>query len=94
MGDIRIDISELKVEGDELVKELADFLNERTGIETEKTPNEIILKTGEKGVSKQYLRVLLRKFLHKSELKDHFRVISGKENSLIIKGRRTSEMKE
>jgi len=49
------------------------------------------MKADEKGVPKQYLRVLLRKFLHRVELKDYFRVIGGKENTLIVKERKISE---
>ncbi|MEM3823745.1 MAG: 60S ribosomal protein L22 [Candidatus Bathyarchaeia archaeon] len=94
MSEIRIDISELKAEGDEVIKDLADFLSEKTSIETEKTTNEIIVKTDERKVSKQYLRMLLRKFLHKVGLKDYFRVIGGKENTLIIKERKISEIEE
>jgi len=37
------------------------------------------------------LRALLRKFLHRKELKDHFRVIGGKENTLVIKEKKTAE---
>jgi hypothetical protein len=29
--------------------------------------------------------VLLRKFLHKQELKEYFRIIGGKENTLTVK---------
>jgi len=92
MVEIRVEISELKAEGDELVKELADFLHEKTGVEIETTANEIVLKA--EGLSKKHLRVLLRKYLHKSELKEFFRVIGGKENTLIIKGRKIPETGE
>jgi len=40
------------------------------------------------------LRVLLRKYLHRAKLKDYFRVISGKENALIIKERKIYEVEE
>jgi hypothetical protein len=54
---------------------------------------EITIKPTEKGAvaSKDYLRVLLRKFLHKEELKEEFRVIAGKESSLVIKERKMIE---
>jgi len=91
MVEMRIDISELKAEGDELIKELVDFLHEKTSLEVERVADEIVVKAGEKGVPKQYLRVLLRKFLHRVELKDYFRVIGGKENTLIVKERKISE---
>ena len=91
MADIKIDISELKAEGDEVIKKLADFLREKTEVDVETVSDEIIVGSGEKTVSKQYLRVLLRKFLHKNELKDYFRVISEKEDTLKVKERKISE---
>ncbi|MEM3726549.1 MAG: 60S ribosomal protein L22 [Candidatus Bathyarchaeia archaeon] len=92
MVELRIDISELKGEGSELIGELTDFLKEKTKAEVEAAVDEIIVK-GE-AVSKSYLRVLLRKFLHKEELKEYFRVISGKENTLKVKERKISEEEE
>jgi hypothetical protein len=91
MAKIKIDISELKAEGDEVIKKLADFLREKTEVDIETVSDEIIVGSGEKTVSKQYLRVLLRKFLHKNELKDYFRVISEKEDTLKVKERKISE---
>jgi len=88
---MRVDISELKSEGSDLIKELAEFLKEKTKVEVETATNEIIVKGEEKVIPKKYLRVLLRKFLHKTELKDYFRVISSKENTLTIKERKISE---
>jgi hypothetical protein len=91
MAEIKIDISELKAEGGDVVKELAEFLKEKTNAEVETLTNEISVKSEEKNVSKQYLRVLLRKFLHKSELKDYYKVISGKECALKVKERKLPE---
>jgi len=86
-----VDISELKSEGSDLIKELAEFLEEKTKAEVERATDEIVVKGEGKSVSRLYLRVLLRKFLHKQELKEYFRVISGKENTLVIKERKISE---
>ena len=88
MARTPIEISELRklVSGD-TVKELADFLEEKLDIEIEMTGSEVILNYDdeeEKPFSRSHLRTLLKKFLHKSDLKD-FRVIAGKENALIIK---------
>jgi len=91
MVEAKIDISELKSEGGDLIKELAEFLKEKTQAEVETATSELIVKSEEKTISKKYLRVLLRKFLHKNELKDYFRVIGGKENNLIIKGKKIAE---
>jgi len=91
MPEMRVDISELKSEGSDLIKELTGFLKEKTKGEVEKAVDEIVLKGEGKNVSRSYLRVLLRKFLHKQELKEYFRVIGGKENTLIVKERKISE---
>jgi len=88
---MRVDISELKSEGSDLIKELIEFLEEKTKAEVERATDEIVVKGEGKTVSKSYLRVLLRKFLHKQELKEYFRVIGGKENTLVIKERKISE---
>lgn len=92
MAEIKINVSELKSEGDELIKELAEFLKEKTSAEVDRATDTITVK-GEV-VSKKYLRVLLRKFLHKKELKDYFRVIGEKENSLIVKEKKLAEEEE
>lgn len=92
MSKIPIEISELRKSADgDTVKELADFLEERLkGVEVDMTGSEIILsydEEGEKPFSRSYLRTLLRKFLHKAELKD-FRVIAGRGNTFVIKERK------
>jgi len=82
-----IEISELRKTADgDTVKELANFLEERLeGVEVDMTGSEVILNyEQEKPFSRSYLRTLLRKFLHKMELKD-FRVIAGRENAFVIK---------
>lgn len=91
MVEIKIDITELKAEGDEVIKELAEFLREKTSANVETATNEITIKAEGKEIPKQYVRVILRKFLHKIELKDYFRVIGGKENTLIVKEKKISE---
>ena len=51
--------------------------------------SEIVLdhEDEEASFSRPHLRVLLRKFLHRAELKE-FRVIAGKENAFVIKERK------
>ncbi len=88
MSKIPIEISELRKSADgDTVKELANFLEEKLkSVEVDMTGSEIVLNYDEeeKPFSRSYLRTLLRKFLHKAELKD-FRVIAGRENAFIIK---------
>ena len=91
MAETRINISELKSEGSDLIKEMAEFLKEKTKAEVETTVDAIIVKGEGKNVSKKYLRVLLRKFLHKNELKDYFRVIGDEENTLMVKEKKIAE---
>jgi len=90
MSTITINISELRGINDENVKDLAEFLKGKVQAKVDVTSGEIILnyEKGKKVPSKAYLRVLLRKFLHRAELKEDLRVISGKENVFIIKGRK------
>jgi len=90
MTEIKINISELKSEGEDVIKELTEFIKEKTNAEVDTTADSITVKSEEKNVSKKYLRVLLKKFLHKIELKDYFRVISY-ENSLMVKEKKTEE---
>ena len=87
MSRIPIEISELrKVADGDTVKELADFLEEKLeSVEIDMTGSEVILShEDEKPFPRPYLRTLLRKFLHKADLKE-FKVIAGKDNAFIIK---------
>jgi hypothetical protein len=91
MVETRIDISELKNEGSDLIKELTAYLKEKTNSKVDAGANDIVIKGEEATVSRTYLRLLLRKFLHKKELKEYFRVIGGKENALVVKGKKVEE---
>ena len=44
------------------------------------------------GTSKKYVRLLIKKFLHKFELKEYYRVLSDSEDSLKIKERKIYEV--
>jgi hypothetical protein len=95
MVERKIDISDLKKEGSDIVKELATFLEEKTKTKAETGTNDITIKgEGEEAVSRTYLRVLLRKFLHRNELKDYYRIISGKDNTLVVKEKKIAEEEE
>lgn len=90
MSTVTIEISELRSENDKTVKDLAEFLKGRVNAKIGIAGSEITLnyENRKEASSRTYLRVLLRKFLHKAELKERFRVISGKENVFIIKERK------
>lgn len=90
MSTFVIKISELRGKNDENINDLAEFLEGKVKAKIDVARSEIILnyENGGEVPPKTYLRVLLRKFLHKAELKEEFRVISGKENVFIIKERK------
>lgn len=90
MAEIKVNISELKSEGGDIIEELVDFIKKRTDAKVETTADEIVVK-GEKAIPKPYLRVLLRKYLHKTELKEYFKVIGSKENTFIVKEKKATE---
>lgn len=94
MVETKIGISELKGEEGDVITELADFLKEKTKADVETTADTLIVKGEGKGVSKRYLKTCLKKFLHKKELKDNFRVIGDKENTLIVKEKKVTEEEE
>jgi len=96
MPETVIEISELRGEDDETIKDLVKFLGDKTNVEVKAVGSQIILSyTGEaEAPSRSHIRVLLRKFLHKEELKDLFRVIAGKENVFVIKERKQAGAEE
>lgn len=96
MSSITIDVSELRKAESEQIAELQKFLKDRIKAKMEVTDQGITLKPGEKGEmpTKDYVRVLLKKYLHKAELKEDFRVIAGKEATLMIKERKMAEEAE
>jgi len=66
-------------------------VKEKTGAEVTNESNKVTVKGEGKTVSKKYLKVLVKKFLHKQELKDYYRVISGDEETLKVKERKLAE---
>ncbi|MCL6579866.1 MAG: hypothetical protein K6T73_10915 [Candidatus Bathyarchaeota archaeon] len=68
MPELRVDVSDLKSESSNLIKELAIFLEEKANVKVEAIANEIIVK-GEEAISKNCLRALLKDFLQKAGVK-------------------------
>jgi hypothetical protein len=66
-------------------------VKEKTGAEVTNQSNKVTVTGEGKAVSKKYLRVLVKKFLHKQELKEYYRVISGDEDTLKVKERKLYE---
>jgi len=90
MVEIIVDASELKDEGKEVIQKLTDFMKEKTGAEVTEDSNKVTVKGEGKAVSKKYLRVLVKKFLHKEKLKEYYRVTSD-EDTLKLKERKLYE---
>ena len=91
MVEIKIDASKMKGEGSDVLEELAKFLQEKAAAEVKNDGGKLTLKTEAEGVSKKYVRVLLKKFLHRQELKEYYRVAGGEEDTLKISERRVYE---
>ncbi len=83
-----IAVHELRDRGNgEIVKDLVNFLKNRFGEEVKSTGREITIPEAN-APTKARLRVLIKRFLHKMELKEDFRVISSGENTFTIKERK------
>jgi len=93
MSTVTIQTSELRGKNAEKIEDLVEFLKDRVNAKIDVASSEITINYEEvkERPPKTYVRVLLRKFLHKAELKEQFRVISGKENGFIIKERKSVE---
>jgi len=91
MVEMKVDASDLKNERKEIVRELAEFLKEKTNAEVTVESEKVTVKGESAAVSKKYLRVLVRKFLHQQELKEYYRVIADEEDTLKVKERKLYE---
>lgn len=91
MVEIKVDASKIKGEGSDVVQQLVEYLKEKTSGEVANDDGKMTVKTESKGVSKKYVRVLLKKFLHHKELKESYRVISDEEDILKIGERKIYE---
>jgi hypothetical protein len=89
--EMKVDASELKGDEKELITKLADFLKEKTGGEVSTASEVVTVKGQGEALSKKYIRVTVKKFLHKHALTEDFRVIGGEENLLKVKARITGE---
>ncbi|MGD6807801.1 MAG: 60S ribosomal protein L22 [Candidatus Bathyarchaeia archaeon] len=90
MVEMKVDASELKADEANLIEKLVDFLKEKTGGEVAVEGKIVTVKGEGEALSKKYIRITLRKFLHKHELTETFKVI-GAEEALKIKERKLPE---
>lgn len=89
MVEMKVDASELKGEA-KLVEKLSDFLKEKTGGDVTTEGKTVTVKGEGEALGKKYVRIVVKKFLHKHELSDSFKVI-GEEDALKIKERKLEE---
>jgi len=94
LSSIVVEISELHSRYKEKGKELAKFLEDKLGVKIDVSDREVRVESEKRAISRDYLRVLLRKFLHREDLKEEFRVISGSEGALVIKERKLISAEE
>jgi hypothetical protein len=87
MVEMKVDASELKGEEAKLIEKLADFLKDKTGGDVTTDGKTVTVKGEGEALSKKYVRITVKKFLHKHELTETFKVM-GDEESLKIKERK------
>jgi hypothetical protein len=91
MVEMKVNASELKGEESKLFEKLSDYLKEKTGGEVTNEGKTVAIKGEGAALSKKYIRVTVKKFLHKHELTETFKVIADEENTLKIKERKLEE---
>jgi hypothetical protein len=90
MSTVIVDVSDLRSFDGDCVTLLVDFLRKKLSTNVASAKNEVTLEFEQGNVaSRSCLRLILRKFLYKESLKEDLRVISGGENSFIIKLRKS-----
>ena len=88
--EMKIDASELKGDEKDLISKLVDFLKGKTGGEVAESGEVVTVRGQGEALSKKYVRITVKKFLHKHELTEQFRVIGDKDR-LKIKMRKLGE---
>ena len=71
MPELRVDVSDLKSESSNLIKELVIFLEEKANVKVETVANEIIVKGEEEAVSRRTrTREKTRTFLRQDSIRE------------------------
>lgn len=70
---------------------MVDYIKNKTNADINVESRIINATIETEGTSKKYVRLLIKKFLHKYELKEYYRVLSESEDSLKIKERKIYE---
>jgi len=85
--ELRVDVSDLKSESGNLIKELVSFLEEKADVKVETAANEIIVKGEEEVISRKCLRALLKDFLQKVGVKGKVKKSKKGKNLVIAKSK-------
>ena len=85
MPKLKVDLSDLKGEGSDLIKNLVTFLEEKANVKVETAANGIIVKS-EEAISRKSLQTLLEDFLQKIGIKGKVKKAKGK-NLIVTKSR-------
>ena len=91
MVGIKVNASELKGDESKLFEKLSDFLKDKTNGDISSDGKTVTVKGEGAAITKKYIKVTVKKFLHKHELTETFRVIADEENTLKIKERKLDE---
>ncbi len=90
MVEMKVNASELKGDESKLIEKLSDFLKDKTGGDVTTDGKTVTVKGEGEALAKKYIRIIVKKFLHKHELSETFKVI-GDEDALKIKERKLEE---
>jgi hypothetical protein len=91
MVEMKVDASEFKGDESKLFEKLSDFLKEKTGGDVTNDGKTVSIKGEGPAITKKYIKVTVKKFIHKHELTEKFKVIADEENTLKIKERKIEE---
>ncbi|MHA1650757.1 MAG: 60S ribosomal protein L22 [Candidatus Helarchaeota archaeon] len=91
-----IDADHLTWVEERLVDELSTFIEEKLppGAVVDKSGKNVLIGFTEGQINKRTLKVYLKKFLHKFELKEKFRVIATSNEEFKIQKRREWDFRE
>jgi hypothetical protein len=92
MVEMKVNASELKGDENKLFEKLSDFLKDKTGGDVTNDGKTVSIKGEGAAITKKYIKVTVKKFIHKHELTEKFKVIADEEeNTLKIKERKIEE---
>ena len=85
MSKVMVDVSDFKSIRGKKLNDLKTFLEEKLEASIDEDGSRLVLSFDEEEVKRSLVRGVLRRFLHKSELKDELRVISGDDGAFVYK---------